>query len=93
MPERLLLHENITVGATTARNSTALAVGCTYRVVSTTACWVLQGGSAVEASSTTGAFLPADTVIEVRPRSSSEAYIAVIQDAAAGTLNIARVEH
>lgn len=76
----------VTVNATTNRNLAVLTVGH-YVMISDTACYVLQGGSTVNATSSSH-YLPADLEQRFPVVDAATGYVAVIQKDAAGSLFI-----
>lgn len=81
----------VTVGAASARNATALTAGA-YLVSSDTACYIRQGDVTVTVSATVASrFLEAGDIQILAVDGATSAHVAVIQDAAAGSLFIQRL--
>lgn len=84
--------QNVSVSGATARTSTAFTSGVEMiRIVSTTDCWYKVGSSSVEAT-TSDVFLPAGVVEILKIKGGADTHIAVIQNSASGTLNVAEVD-
>ncbi len=77
----------VSISGTTARNASAMGEGM-YIIHSTTACFFLQGGSGVNAT-TASIPLPADFFFgPIKLDSGGGLYIAAITSSATGTLSI-----
>jgi len=76
----------VSLSGTTARNSTALTAGH-YRITATVDCYIVQGGSTIEAD-TDEYLLPAGAEIHRVVDSASSAYFAAITDGGTGSLFI-----
>lgn len=84
--------QRLSIGSSSARTAAALTVGETYEVVAKVDCWIVVGGSSVDAVAGSDRFLPAYQPIQTTIETGLD-YLAVIRDASDSTngLSICRV--
>lgn len=81
----------VSISTTTAR-STALTVGFKYVLAADADCYVVQGGSAIDATLTTAMFLNKGVLVSVAPNSGNN-YVAAITASGTGKLTITRQDN